>query len=113
MIFTPEGKYLYWYNAIDSSWNSYSIEKGEEFKITTPKTIRVADELNDVPNPPGSYRNAGWLENDAAILIYDRYDVWKVDPENRVAPVNLTQNSHVHVDLEALKKDSIRKNHYI
>lgn len=89
---SPEGKYLYWYNALDSSWNTYSIDKEQEYKITSPEEIEVADELNDIPNPPDSYRTAGWLENDAAILIYDRYDVWKVDPENRIQPENISQN---------------------
>jgi len=89
---SPQGKYLYWYNALDSSWNTYSFEKEQEFKITSPEKIEVADELNDIPNPPGSYRTAGWLEDDAAILIYDRYDVWKVDPENRTQPINLSKD---------------------
>jgi dipeptidyl aminopeptidase/acylaminoacyl peptidase len=86
------GKYLYWYNAIDTTWNTFNIKTGEEFKITTPGVVQVANELNDIPNPPGAYGTAGWLENDEALLIYDRFDIWKVDPENRTKPVNLTQN---------------------
>ena len=89
---SPEGKFVYWYDAADTSWNTYEIASGKEFKITTPTTIQVADELNDVPNLPGSYRSAGWLENDEAFLVYDRYDIWKVYPTNASAPVNLTQN---------------------
>ncbi|WP_319501428.1 prolyl oligopeptidase family serine peptidase [uncultured Draconibacterium sp.] len=89
---SPDGKFLYWYNAIDTSWNTYDMASGTEYQITDPATIQTADELNDVPNLPGSYRTAGWLENDEAILIYDRYDLWKVDPTNAAAPVNLTQN---------------------
>jgi dipeptidyl aminopeptidase/acylaminoacyl peptidase len=89
---SPEGKYLYWYNATDTSWNTFNIETGKEFKITSPKVIRVADELNDVPNLPYSYGNAGWFKNDEAILINDRFDVWKVDPENKTAPGKITKN---------------------
>ncbi|HCE59165.1 MAG TPA: peptidase S9 [Prolixibacteraceae bacterium] len=89
---SPEGKYLYWYNAIDTSWNTFNIETGKEFKITSPATIQCADELNDVPNFPDSYRTAGWLENDEALLVYDRFDIWKVQPENQEKPVNITQN---------------------
>ncbi len=89
---STEGKYMYWYNAEDTTWNTCEIESGKEFKITTPKKIQVADELNDVPNLPGSYRTAGWLKNDEALLVYDRFDMWKVDPQNRIEPVNLTQN---------------------
>lgn len=89
---SPGGKYIYWYNAIDTSWNTLNIETGKEFKITSPATIQCADELNDVPNFPDSYRTAGWLENDEALLVYDRFDIWKVHPENQEQPVNVTQN---------------------
>ncbi|WP_372652533.1 prolyl oligopeptidase family serine peptidase [Draconibacterium sp.] len=89
---SPDGKFVYWYNAIDTTWNTYDVASGTEYQITDPVTIQTADELNDVPNLPGSYRAAGWLLNDKAILIYDRYDIWKVDPTNSVDPVNLTKD---------------------
>lgn len=89
---SPGGKYLYWYLAADTSWNTYNIETGKEYKISSPHTIQCADELNDVPNFPDSYRTAGWITDDNFILIYDRFDIWKVDPENRQQPENLTQN---------------------
>lgn len=89
---SPEGNYLYWYNAIDTTWNTFSLQTEKFYKISTPKTIETADELNDIPNPASSYRIAGWLKDDAALLIYDRFDIWKVDPENQSAAINLTQN---------------------
>jgi dipeptidyl aminopeptidase/acylaminoacyl peptidase len=89
---SPEGKYLYWYSAVDTSWNTLNIETGKEFKITSPAIVQCADELNDVPNFPDSYRTAGWLENDESILVNDRFDIWKVQPENKEKPFNLTQN---------------------
>ncbi len=89
---SPEGKYVYWYNAMDTSWNTYHIKTGKEFKVTNPKTIQCADEMNDIPNPADDYGIAGWIENDAALLVYDRYDLWKVDPENKKTPVNITLN---------------------
>jgi dienelactone hydrolase len=33
---------------------------------------------------------AGWMEGDSAVLLYDQYDVWRIDPEGRVPPINLT-----------------------
>jgi len=33
---------------------------------------------------------AGWVKNDEAVLIYDRYDIWLVDPKGRLKPTNLT-----------------------
>ena len=71
------------------------LRQGNEYEITQPETIQAADELNDRPMLAGSYRTAGWLKNDDAILIYDRYDLWKVDPTNATAPVNLIKNGRV------------------
>lgn len=89
---SPGGKFIYWYNAADTIWNTYEIATGREYKITTPKIVQAADELNDRPMLASSYRTAGWLKNDEALLIYDRYDIWKVDPTNSSQPVNLTKN---------------------
>lgn len=89
---SPEGKYLYWYSSVDTSWNTFNIKTGIEFKITSPTTVQCADELNDVPNFPDSYRTAGWTKNDEFLLVYDRFDIWKVHPENQETPVNLTQS---------------------
>ena len=89
---SPEGKYVYWYNAIDTSWNTYNINTGKEYQVTKPSVVQCADELNDVPNPADDYGLGAWLKNDAALLVYDRYDIWKIDPENKNIPINLTGN---------------------
>lgn len=87
---SPGGKYLVWYNYPDASYYSYNIATGKENRITSPDILRADDELNDVPNFAYPYGSAGWLEDDGAVLIYDRYDIWKVDPENNTEPVNMT-----------------------
>ncbi|WP_340114344.1 alpha/beta hydrolase family protein [Maribellus mangrovi] len=89
---SPEGKFVYWYDAMDTTWITYDIANGKEYCITTSETVQVANELNDIPNPPGSYRTAGWMENDEALLVYDRFDIWKVDPTNSIKPENITKN---------------------
>ncbi|MBL8270956.1 alpha/beta hydrolase family protein, partial [Steroidobacter sp.] len=33
---------------------------------------------------------AGWLRDDAGVLIYDRYDLWLLDPKGVATPINLT-----------------------
>lgn len=89
---SPAGKYLVWFNYPDYSYYTYDIGTGKEYRITEPATIRAENELNDVPNYASPYGSPGWLEDDAAVLIYDRYDIWKVDAENNNDPVNLTVN---------------------
>lgn len=89
---SPAGKYIYWYNYTDSSFYSYDIKTEKEFKLTNPRTIICYNELNDVPNIAPPYPVAGWLKDDNAFLIYDRYDIWSLDPSAKNEPVNLTLN---------------------
>lgn len=89
---SPNGKFIYWYNAVDTSWNTYNIKDKKEYKITLPNIIQCANELNDVPNLAYAYGSPGWTKNDKALLVYDRYDIWKINPENKTKPINLTLN---------------------
>jgi len=89
---STKGKYLYWYSSVDTSWNTFNIATRKEYKITEPDIIQCADELNDIPNPPYQYGTIGWTTNDEALLVYDRFDIWLVDPENKKEPQNITQN---------------------
>lgn len=87
---SAEGKYSYWYNAMDSAWYTYNHTTAKTHAVTSAIPTSMANERNDTPNLPSSYGLAGWTEGDEHILIYDRYDIWQVDPDNSSAPVNLT-----------------------
>ena len=92
MRFSPKGKYTYWYCEQDSSWYTRSMADGKEYRLTTPQTFVAWDEDNDVPDYPSPYGIAGWTDDDQAILIKDRYNIWKFDPAGSSSPVNLTVN---------------------
>lgn len=88
---SPEGKYVSWYDARDSSWVAYDVASKKKINLTTALSPVFYDEIHDSPSLPGSYGNAGWIAGDAAFLIYDRFDIWRVDPKNPSAAVNITQ----------------------
>ncbi len=92
MRFSPAGKYLYWYHPADSSWYAWDVAGAREMRLTTPSALKLWDELNDVPDLPGSYPAAGWLKDDKAFLVSDRYDIWSLDPAAGRAPQNITRN---------------------
>ncbi len=87
---SPEGKFAYWYDARDSSWVAYDISSKVKINLTKSLPVPFFEELHDSPALPGSYGSEGWLAGDAAILINDRFDLWKIDPLNPSAAVNLT-----------------------
>lgn len=99
---SPAGKYLYWYHSSDSSWYKYDIASGKEYRLTTPETLPCHDELNDVPNVASSYPPAGWLKDDKAFIISDRYDLWSLDPKAENPPVNITMNGRQTVTTYSL-----------
>jgi dipeptidyl aminopeptidase/acylaminoacyl peptidase len=84
------GKYLYWYQGADSSWYSYNLKEKHEIRLTTPATLAIYNEENDVPDLPGSYPAYGWLKDDKAFLVSDRYDIWSLDPDAVCAPLRVT-----------------------
>ncbi|MCS6822090.1 MAG: prolyl oligopeptidase family serine peptidase [Microscillaceae bacterium] len=88
---SPQGNYLFWYSEPDSAWFSYHIAQAKTFNLTKNLPVAFYDELNDVPDFPNSYGSAGWIENDALLLVYDRYDIWALHPENKQPAKNLTQ----------------------
>ncbi len=87
---SPAGEFIYWFNALDTTWNTYELATNKSHQVTSPKSVQVANELYDVPAPAYSYGIAGWLEEDEAMLVYDRFDIWQVDPVAQDSPKNLT-----------------------
>ncbi|SFT39497.1 Dipeptidyl aminopeptidase/acylaminoacyl peptidase [Algoriphagus locisalis] len=90
---SPEGKYVYWYDGRDSSWVAYDVAQKAKINLTKELPVVFYDELHDSPSLPGSNGSAGWLAGDEAFLVYDRFDIWKIDPKNPANAVNLTQGS--------------------
>lgn len=80
---SPAAKYAYGYDAIDSTWFTYSIASGKHVKLTDGKVF--FNELNDLPNLPNAYGSAGWTKDDTSLLIYDRYDIWEFNPDTGAA----------------------------
>ena len=88
---SPKANYLFWFSLPDTSWFAYSIASKATTPLTQTLKVKFADEENDEPDYPSSYGPMGWLENDDRLLVYDRYDVWSLDPQGINPPVNLTK----------------------
>lgn len=109
---SPKGRFLYWYSLPDSSWFAFSVSKLKEYRVSSPAVIKASDEENDVPEWPSSYQIAGWNEEETALYIYDRYDIWRVSPDGVFAPERITRNGREnHITYRVLKLDE--KKEYI
>lgn len=88
--FSPEGNYVYWFNDVDTSYYSYSIKQKKTIRLNATIPYPIYDELNDRPMIPHGYGIAGWSQDDEAVYIYDRYDIWRVDPKGKKESVCVT-----------------------
>jgi dipeptidyl aminopeptidase/acylaminoacyl peptidase len=90
LALSPKAQYVLWYDMSTKNYFTYQVSTGAIKNITQKITTHLYDDEDDHPDDPSSFGTAGWLENDAAVLIYDRYDVWQVDPNGEKLPVNVT-----------------------
>jgi dipeptidyl aminopeptidase/acylaminoacyl peptidase len=87
---SPAGKYLYWYENADSTWYTYDIAAAKTRQITAGMDVNLYDEENDYPMDPSPYFFAGWTKDDEDFLVYDKYDIWRVDPRGKEAAQCIT-----------------------
>lgn len=89
---SPQAKYVYWYSAPDTAWICYSVATGTTTNLTRGVPVLFANEEYDEPDYLPPYGAAGWTADDQQFLVYDRYDIWALDPEGKKSPVNLTRS---------------------
>jgi len=86
------GKYIVWYDREKKSY--FSWDGAETRNITTKIKVPLFDEENDVPDLPSPYGVMGWGKDDSAVFVYDRYDIWQVDPTGETNPLIFEDNQH-------------------
>ncbi|WP_316811495.1 alpha/beta hydrolase family protein [Pedobacter heparinus] len=89
-IASPAGKYVLYFDKKTANWYTYNILTTKVTHLNNGLNIKFADEENDVPDDPSAYGAAAWTEDDKAILIYDRYDIWEFSPDGKNEPKNIT-----------------------
>ncbi|MGI4729151.1 MAG: prolyl oligopeptidase family serine peptidase [Janthinobacterium lividum] len=82
---SPGGNYVIWFDPKTQNWYSYAVFTGKKTELTASTKTKMGQEDNDVPDAPNAYGVSGWTEGDKNVLIYDRYDIWSINPENGAA----------------------------
>lgn len=88
---SPAGKYILYYDATERVWYTYENATKEKRVLTAKLKVNFYNEDHDTPMLPFPYRVAGWTEDDAAVLIQDRFDLWQIDPTMEQKPANITK----------------------
>jgi dipeptidyl aminopeptidase/acylaminoacyl peptidase len=90
---SPAARYATFYDNEAQAIMVLDLRTRRVVNVTAGIPFPVHDEEHDQPSPARSLGGAGWLENDAALLVYDRFDIWAVDPTGRTAPRNITHGA--------------------
>ena len=78
-----------------SAYHSLNLRTGEEHDLTSAVEAEFANVDYDTPTdvtPPMGFGPAGWMEDDAALLLYDKHDIWRIGPDGS-NPIRLTRGA--------------------
>ncbi len=87
---SPNGRFYLRYQSNDSAWYALNLKTDEFLPLTKALSVSLALEDFDMPCSVPPYGIAGWTKNDEFVLIYDKYDIWKINPQGKQPPENLT-----------------------
>ena len=87
---SPGGTYVTWFEG--GQWQAYATATGKKVNLTAAiANIKFQDEEFDSPDVPPPYGLGGWTTGDKRVLVYDRFDIWEVDPTGMVPARNVTE----------------------
>lgn len=94
------GRYAVWWDYATRAVVTYAFRTGAATTVSSGIPYVLDDEEHDTPSPAPPYGIAGWTDDDRELLLYDRHDVWAVDPGGARPPRSVTGG--------AGRRDSVR-----
>ena len=100
---SPAGKYLLYFK--DKNWWVYDIYKDVHLNLTKDIETIFWNTRDDSPldiKPP--FGSGGWFKDDKALLVYDEYDIWKINMDGS-KPVRLTNGKENKIIFRFVRLD--------
>ncbi len=88
--FSPTGRYAFGINAPAQEIFAIDLASGQRVTLNRGVPHSLFNEFTDTPTYPGLYGVAGWTANDDAVVVYDQFDMWQLDPSGKKDPIRLT-----------------------
>ena len=85
---SPGGKYVAYFQ--DKHWLLLEVKTGLVRNLTQDLPVAFYEEDDDHPAPPPAYGDPFWMENDAAVLLPDRHDIWVFPTGPKGSPADMT-----------------------
>ncbi|MDX1578197.1 MAG: hypothetical protein R3266_06920, partial [Gemmatimonadota bacterium] len=103
---SPGGTRALWWDEGERDWMAAPLDgSSEPVNLTEALGVAFHDELDDHPQGPPPYGGAVWTEDDAAVLLPDRHDIWRAEPAGATAPVRLTTGREEGVRYRVMRID--------
>ncbi len=87
---SPNAEYLTWWDRNQLCWFSMDVKNKKKINLSAQIPPPVHNERHDWPFDPNPYGSPGWTENDKEFLLYDKHDLWAVNPKQSDSPRNVT-----------------------
>jgi dipeptidyl aminopeptidase/acylaminoacyl peptidase len=84
---SPDGRFVAWFDG--TNWRLFDTSSKTARVVTGTLKVVLTDEQHDTPDSAPAYGLGGWVDQGASLLVYDRYDVWRI-PTAGGEPINLT-----------------------
>ena len=90
---SPKANFLVWYNPQQKQFFSLDmrVKDSQPMVMTSQIPHPLWKESHDKPQMAPAYGNGGWSADEKTFYVYDKYDVWEVDPLAQRTPQMLTQ----------------------
>ena len=76
---SPKGYYVTWWDYKERAWFVYDLASDQVRNLSGSIDTIFWNEKDDHPMMPEAYGIAFWTEEDADVVLNDRYDLWKVN----------------------------------
>jgi dienelactone hydrolase len=86
--FSPNGQWVVYWDEALASFISYDVATNLSCNLTGQLPVSFKNEAIE-RSPAGPVGIAGWMSNND-LLVYDNYDLWRLDPSGKRNPVYLT-----------------------
>ncbi|MBO9571395.1 MAG: prolyl oligopeptidase family serine peptidase [Chitinophagaceae bacterium] len=86
---SPNGRWLWYWDPAEGHYYSVNPSTGQTINLTSGLPVSMANETFQSVGL-GSVGMVGWYDDDSAMLVYDNYDIWRIDPSGKKGAVNLT-----------------------
>jgi dipeptidyl aminopeptidase/acylaminoacyl peptidase len=73
---SPDASAVLYYQ--DKNWYVMTVAEGKPVNLTGSLAVSFANEEHDTPSDTPPYGAAGWTKDGKSVLLYDRYDIWRI-----------------------------------